>query len=182
MKAVYYTKLWLKKVVIDLVLCPFAKIPFENNLIRFAATTSTTDELMLDFFIDELALIELNLRTDLSTSLVIYPEYQGSFAKFNQFSKLCDDYLVAAKIDDLYQIVVFHPGFYFKYSKKKDRANSVGQSPYPTLHILRNIEIDEAMDSYANVNEIPERNRQRIRGLSKEKWEKLQSYRPSGRD
>jgi hypothetical protein len=167
------TKTWLKKIVIELNLCPFAKIPFEKNLISFADCKKIDDESMFDFFIDELALLELNLRQEISTSLVIYSSYTNSFEAFNQFSQLCDDYLEEANLSGTFQVVVFHPQFRFKQSKKDDRANLVGQSPFPTLHLLRNIDIEEAQSSYPGVKEIPERNRKKILALSEKKWKDL---------
>jgi hypothetical protein len=171
------TKKLVRKVVIALNLCPFAKIPFKNKQIGFADCKEVDAKSMLNFFIDELALLELNHRADLSTSLVIYPNDKRSFETFNQFSQKCDDYLAAANLTDIFQVVVFHPQFRFKRSKKNDRANLVGQSPYPMLHILRNIEIEEAQKSYLGVEEIPFRNQKKILALSSKKWKDAVKYK-----
>jgi hypothetical protein len=170
------TKKWVKKMVINLNLCPFAKIPFEKKLISFSNCTKTDKKSMLDFFIDELALLELNLQQDLSTSLIIYSRYTKSFESFNQLSQLCDKYLEAANLSDEFQVVVFHPQFRFKKSRKNDRANLVGQSPYPTLHILRNAEIEEAQATYPDVKSIPFKNQKKILAISNKKWKDIIKY------
>jgi hypothetical protein len=84
--------------------------------------------------------------------------------------------LAAANLTDVFQLVVFHPEFRFKKSKKSDRANLVGQSPYPMLHILRNIEVEEAQTTYSGVDEIPFRNQKKILALSAKKWKDVVKY------
>ena len=167
MLAIKQTTQWLKKTVIGLGFCPFAKAPFEEGRIRIANCLEQSDEVRLDFFIDELALLELNLRSDLSTTLIVFSICKEDFLDFNDFCGLCEDYLKESQLESDFQVVVFHPKFYFQDADPSDPTNMVNQSPYPTLHILRNVEIDEASMNYPDVDLIPERNRKKILAMLK---------------
>ena len=167
-KAIKLTTRWLEDTIIGLNFCPFAQSPYQKGLVRISNSQAISDEQRLDFFIDEVALIELNLRSDIATTLVVFSNSNESFVDFNDFCGLCEDYLIDSHLDSDLQVVVFHPDFYFKDSDECDPTNLVGQSPFPTIHIIRNIYIDQATDRYPDIDQIPEQNRQKIIDLKLE--------------
>jgi hypothetical protein len=161
-KSVRDTENWLTRFVIGLNICPFAKNPYQKGLIRINSSIEKNDLLMMDFFTDELALLELNLKEDLATTLLVYPNDKRNFSDFNQWSSQCDNYLIDHKLTDDFQIVVFHPQFYFLGSTADEITNKVNQSPYSTIHIIRQADINQASLSYPDIDLIPERNRQKL--------------------
>jgi hypothetical protein len=52
----------------------------------------------------------------------------------------------------------FHPDYCFDGEPQDDPANYTNRSPYPTLHLLREASIEEALKSYDDPESIPERN------------------------
>jgi hypothetical protein len=160
--AIKNTDKWLKETIIALNFCPFAKSPYEKGLVRIIDSKSSNDLTMLDAFIDQVAHLELNLRADLSTTILSFSNCHYGFDDFNDWSYECDQFLRLADLDTTFQAVVFHPNFYFADENPTSITNMVNQSPYPTIHIIRNVEIEEAVLKYATIRDIPEKNRLKI--------------------
>lgn len=165
--AIFKTDLWLREFIIGLNICPFARVPYEQGQIRIADSLSLNDESMLESFTDEMAFLELNLRSDIATTMLLFSECDYDFESFNDWSGICDDFLKDSNLENDFQLVVFHPKFYFKDSKKTDVGNLVNQSPSPMIHIIRNIDIDEAMANYEDIDKIPERNQLKLQRRQK---------------
>jgi hypothetical protein len=164
---------WLKEIVIGLDLCPFARIPYSKGLIRIVECEHTIESEKVSFFLDELDHLQKKTILELSTTLIVFNKEKSDFLDFNDFVGLCEEMLEAAKLEEHFQLVVFHPQFQLEGKEVNDRANWIGRSPYPTIHILRNAEIESIQENYADVLEIPARNESKLHALSEVELNKL---------
>ena len=71
------------------------------------------------------------------------------------------------------QIASFHPDYQFAGVPEDDKANWTNRSPYPLLHLIRESMISAAMQSYPDLQHIPERNINTLRALSDESMKKI---------
>ena len=67
-------------------------------------------------------------------------------------------FLAKESYEGIYQLASFHPQYLFAGSNDNDPANYTNRSPYPMLHILREESLSKAIDSYPNVDDIPQNN------------------------
>ncbi|NOQ88820.1 MAG: DUF1415 family protein [Gammaproteobacteria bacterium] len=150
------TKNWVEEIVIGLNLCPFASQPFQNETIEYAVNTGDSIEQHLQQLADCFA--RLDKSADIETSLLIYPD---AYQKFDDYLDLLD--LANRLLEDLdyagtYQIASFHPDYRFEGSVEDDASNFSNRSPYPTLHLIRESGLENAIANYPNVEQIPENN------------------------
>ena len=167
---------WLKEIVIGLDLCPFAKTPYSKGLIRLIESEFTSEREQLSFFLNELDHLQQKSVLELSTTLIIFNKCKNDFLSFNDFVGLCEEMLVEAGLEEHFQLVAFHPEYLLEGRDVNDRANWIGRSPFPTIHILRNSEIESAQESYADVLGIPARNESKLYSLTEEELKKLFYY------
>jgi hypothetical protein len=170
------TLYWLEKIVIGLDLCPFAKGPYERGLVRVVENESTLESDQLSFFLDELERLQQTPRTELSTTLISFINDETDFLDFNDFVGLCEDMMVESGLEEHFQLVVFHPQFVLEDIEPDDRSNWVGRAPYPIIHILRNAEIELALESYTDPVNISIYNEKKLLGLSVEEFKELFYY------
>lgn len=147
---------WVEAVVVGLNLCPFAKKPFIRNGIRFTVTEVDREDRLLEVLWDELQLMEKN--QEIETTLLIHPGVLIDFSDYNQFLPVIDDFLRHIELESIFQIASFHPHYQFAGTKPDDVENYTNRSPYPILHILREESLDEAIDSYPNIDQVPKNN------------------------
>jgi hypothetical protein len=155
------TKNWVKQVVIGLNFCPFANKVVSQQAVRYVVSSDTEIKKCINLLIKECYF--LNKHSSTSTTLIIFC---NAFTNFDEYLKLVKQAEVAIKknsFEGIYQVASFHPNYCFADADENDAANYTNRSPYPMLHIIREEEIDEAIDKYPNADEIPERNIQLAR-------------------
>lgn len=152
------TKRWIKEFVIDLNLCPFAKHPFQNELIRYKITEFSTTKNFVLFFLEELQVLIEAKSTTISTSLIIVPNGLEKFLHFLDVLETCQDVLDRSDLVEVIQLASFHPKYQFQGTDKDDVTNYTNRSPYPMIHLLRTIEVENAIESYGDIVEISDRN------------------------
>ncbi len=167
---------WLEEVVIGLELCPFAKNPYQNGLVRLIENESTLESDQLSFFLDELEHLQQTPNRELSTTLIVFVNDKNDFEDFNDFVGLCEDMMIESGLEEHFQLVVFHPEFVFEGKDSNHRANWIGRSPYPTVHILRNAEIEMALSGNTDLVSISDRNEEKLSKLSDQDFEKIFNY------
>jgi len=155
-KTILLTQNWVETIVVGLNLCPFAKREIVKNRVRFTATKSTTQEHLLMDLKTELEL--LNTNSDIETTLLIHPSVLQDFYDYNDFLELADSLLIDMELDGVYQIASFHPGYQFGGTNFNNAENYTNRSPYPMLHILREESLERAIDSYPDIDDIPDKN------------------------
>lgn len=156
MEKIGNTKDWLENIVIKHNFCPFAKKELLKDSIRFHLIESNSMETILEELVDEFTFLDKH--PNVETTLLVLNE---SFDDFDDYLDLVE--ISNALLEDqghlgVYQIASFHPDYCFEDTDVDDPANYTNRSPYPTLHILREASLENAIESHPDPEGIPERN------------------------
>jgi uncharacterized protein len=171
------TKRWLERAVIGLNLCPFAKAVHVKGLIRYAVSEATTPSELLNDLKIELNSLENNDVAGVSiaydTTLLIVPYCLQDFLDFNDFLTKADKLLTKMKLEGTLQLANFHPHYQFAGTEPDDITNFTNRAPYPTLHLLRESSIDQAVEAFPEAEAIFEVNMKTMERLGVEGWNAL---------
>ena len=150
------TRQWLENIVIGLNQCPFAKKELVKDRIRFIVCEAEDEEQLLLNLNQELEFIFAN--DNVETSLLILPNVLQDFNDYNQFLDIADALIEKMDFEGEFQIASFHPDYQFADTEFADVENYTNRSPYPILHILREASLEKAIETYPDVDDIPEKN------------------------
>jgi hypothetical protein len=167
------TRRWLRRAVIGLNLCPFAKAVDVKGQVHYAVSHATrSKELLVDLKreLNDLAAHDSAAR---DTTLLIAPVGFGDFLEFNDFLAQADRLLVKNGFDGVFQIASLHPIYQFAGTEPDDVTNFTNRSPYPTLHLLREESIDRAVQAFPHAEAIFEVNMRTMERLGAEGWDAL---------
>jgi hypothetical protein len=167
------TQDWLIKAVIGLNLCPFAKAVHVKEQIKYVMSEATTVEQLLEDLAKELEFLAEVSRERTDTILLIHPKVLNDFLDYNDFLELADQLLEDLDLDGELQIASFHPQYQFAGTEIDDITNFTNRSPYPTLHLIREDSIDEAVKAFPEAEAIFESNMQTMEKLGTDGWLKL---------
>lgn len=167
------TRQWLNKAVIGLNLCPFAKAVEVKNQIRYVVSTADTPEALLEQLLEELAFLRDADPAQVETTLLIHPAALTDFLDYNDFLEVADAAVEDMGLDGELQVASFHPDYQFDGTGPDDIENYSNRSPYPTLHLLRESSIDQAVEAFPDAANIYETNMETLRKLGHEGWKKL---------
>ena len=170
---------WLEQVVVGLNLCPFAGAPFREGRVRITSSEAETEEALLANLQQELQRINEAPAEELETTLLVVPGMLADFDDYNQFLDAVDDLLQREGWEGEYQVASFHPQYRFHATEPGDAGNLTNRAPWPILHILREASIDEALESYPDPDDIPERNIQKMEALTPEERRALFPWLPT---
>ena len=150
------TKKWIIDVVVGCNFCPFAGREVKKNSIHYDVLHHASPELALQSVMH--ALQQLDENEKIETSLLIL---SGSYESFDDYLDLVDmvnNLLLEEDYEGIYQVASFHPQYLFAGSNNDDPSNYTNRSPYPMLHFLREDSVSKAVDSYPDIDEVPNRN------------------------
>lgn len=153
---ILHTQEWIKQVVIGCHFCPFAAAPVRNNAVRYVVMTNAETEKLLQLILDECFYLDEHELT--STSFIIVPESLTDFRAYLDFLGMAEDIMKNSGYEGIYQVAGFHPDYLFAGSDENDAANYTNRSVYPMFHLIREAEIDIALENYREPMSIPERN------------------------
>ena len=171
--AIEDTQLWLNRAVVGLNLCPFAKAVMAKGQVRYVVTELTEPEQVLKLLQTEMqTLVDADPDT-LDTTLLIAPYLLPDFVDFNEFLFDCDAVLLGMDLEGVLQIADFHPGYQFAGTAPDDVENLTNQSPYPTLHLLREDSVTRAVQAFPDSAWIYERNTALLREMGTAGWQAL---------
>lgn len=164
---------WLERAVIGLNLCPFAKGVHAKGQIHYVVSRATDGQQLLQDLERELeALAEISPEKR-DTTLLMAPECFEDFLDFNDFLEMVDGLIDALDLGGILQVASFHPRFQFEGTEVDDVTNSTNRAPYPTLHLLREDSIAQAVGAFPEAETIYERNMQVLREMGAEGWQAL---------
>jgi hypothetical protein len=167
------TRLWLERAVIGLNLCPFARAEYVRNRIAFRVTEAITPEALLselEVAVRELIAIE---PSKIETTLLIHPRVLQDFLDYNEFLGEAEALLARMDLDGVVQIASFHPRYQFAGEDPGDMSHFTNRSPFPMLHLLREVSVERAVSSGEDAATIVARNLETVRGLGSEGWKRL---------
>jgi uncharacterized protein len=176
--AILDTQRWLERAVIGLNLCPFAKAVHVKGLIRYSVSEATTPA---EFLVDLKNELNLLANSDVAsvsvvydTTLLIAPYCLQDFLDFNDFLGKADKLVAKMKLDGTLQLANFHPCYQFAGTEPDDITNYTNRAPYPTLHLLRESSIDQAVAAFPEAEAIFEVNMETMERLGLKGWDELQ--------
>lgn len=157
---------WVKRVVIGLKLCPFAKRPLRERILYTRLVEETDESVVVDILQKE-----MEQRLDYpGTTLVILPKAKDFYAFWEFVQKVEKEIIAVNDWQGRLQVVPFHPQFVFQGSESTDADNYTNRSPFPMIHILREDDVTEAVATLpdGNAGTIWSRNVEFLRTLSDE--------------
>lgn len=150
------TKKWITSVVIGCNFCPFAAKEIKHGSVHYQVENSLDKIVCLQAFMQEC--LRLDEEENIVTSLLIFPCGFQQFDDFLDLVEAVENLLQANNYDGIYQVASFHPQYIFDGAPVNDAANYTNRSVYPMLHLLREAQIDEALERYPDPEKIPDNN------------------------
>lgn len=172
-EVIAHTKLWLERAVIGLNLCPFAKAVFIKDQIRYVVSTAQTPEELLADLMKELEFLQQADPETTDTTLLIHPDVLRDFLDYNDFLDVADSAVDELELSGEIQIASFHPDYQFAGTEVDDISNYTNRAPYPTLHLLREISVERAVEAFPDAAEIFNKNMQTLQQLGLDGWQKV---------
>jgi hypothetical protein len=171
--AIEDTQAWLTRAVVGLNLCPFAKAVMAKGQVRYVVTEHSEPEHVLKLLQTEMqTLVDADPDT-LDTTLLIAPYLLPDFLDFNEFLFDCEAVLQDLDLEGVLQIADFHPCYQFAGTAPDDVENRSNQSPYPTLHLLREDSVSRAVEAFPDAAMIYDRNTALLRDMGMAGWQAL---------
>ncbi|MCW9048331.1 MAG: DUF1415 domain-containing protein [Gammaproteobacteria bacterium] len=150
------TRCWLKSTIIGLNFCPFAKREFTQDTIRYSISSAKDLESNLHNLAEEFQYLDKH--SDTETTLLMFSHAVTDFDDFLELIEYANQLLDDLGYDSVYQLAHFHPLYCFDGVELDDASNYTNRSPYPTLHIIRELSMQRAVDSHPDTAQIPESN------------------------
>jgi hypothetical protein len=168
--AIAETRAWVRRAVIGLNLCPFARAVDVKDQIRYVFSDATDPETLLATLVVELQRLADTDPEIVDTTMLIHPRVLADFEDFNDFLELADAAVEDLDLDGVLQVASFHPQFQFADTGIDDVTNATNRSPYPTLHLLREDSVDRAVAAFPEAGAIFERNMATLEKLGPQGW------------
>ncbi len=166
-KVIGATRKWVEDVVVGYNLCPFAKRELVKDRGRFVVTDAENEDDLLKALHAELQRLEDE--PGIETTLLIHPGVLQDFEAYNEFLDTAEGLVAYLELEGVYQVASFHPDYQFAETEPDAAENYTNRSPYPMLHLLREASLEAAIDSYPDVDGIPDRNIALMNELGAEK-------------
>ena len=179
--AIEDTQHWLMQAVVGLNLCPFAKAVVTKQLVRYRVCLSDQPSDVLALLREELQHLAQTDGDLLDTTLLIAPHALPDFFAFNEFLSDCDAVLADLRLDGVLQVADFHPRYTFAGEDPQGMSHFTNRAPYPTLHLLREQSIDQAVAAFPDAAMIYERNMALLEKMGPEGWAALGVHARVGR-
>lgn len=164
---------WLERAVIGLNLCPFAKGVHTKGRIHYVVSPAKEGRQLLQDLKRELESLAEISPEKRDTTLLMAPGCFEDFLDFNDFLKKVDGLIDALDFGGVLQVASFHPQFQFGGTDADDVTNCTNRAPYPTLHLLREDSIEQAVQAFPEAEMIYERNMQVLQEMGAEGWRAL---------
>ena len=171
--AIEDTQKWLMEAVIGLNLCPFAKAVVVKDRVRYRVCLSSVSQDVLQMLADELQFLVSADASVVETTLLIAPYALSDFLDFNEFLGECNTLLESQGLEGELQVADFHPDYQFAGEAPDAMGHFTNRAPYPTLHLLRESSLDEAVAVYPDAALIFERNIASLEALGVQGWADL---------
>lgn len=164
---------WVEQIVVGLNLCPFARPVLQDDALRYSICDATDWNELRRFVLEEMSLLWDAKPSEVTTSLLIFPNSLADFEEYLDFLEMADGLLGEAGLEGVFQFASFHPDYRFDGEPADSRSHFTNRAPYPILHLLREDSITRAVEGSLDTEQIPVRNMERLEGLSEEEWSNL---------
>jgi hypothetical protein len=167
------TRAWVTQAVIGLNLCPFAKAVQARGQVRYVLSHATTPAALRADLEAEMKRLAATPPEQIDTTLLVHPFVLTDFAAFNDFLDVAEAALERLDLDGVLQIASFHPQYHFAGTDPDDLGNATNQSPFPTLHLLREASVERAVAAFPDAEAIYETNIATLQALGRAGWADL---------
>lgn len=168
--AIRATRAWVEQVVVGYQLCPFARTPFKQDTIRYLSIAVKDLSRLKAIFLAECQHLEEKQVSEVSTTLLILT---GAFQDFFTFWELvgkAEEWLETAGYTGVFQVASFHPDYIFAEATPDAAQNYTNRSPWPMLHLIREDELEAAIESHPDIEAVPQRNIELMESKGKDHW------------
>lgn len=193
------TKNWVRKLMSDMGVCPFttgsdlAGLPIGN--IYYTTDRCASVEEMYRSYWAEVVRVETLPEKELSTTLLIAPNFcADNIELFENFSTSLTKPLESLQLEDLLQLVFFHPEWTFRDGGQRSgtdsAANYARRSPWPMINILRTSQVRAAQRGIPT-GLVYQQNERTLNSIGTEKlesmlrtrdWEEIEDVKVDRRD
>lgn len=156
------TDTWLREFVIALDLCPFASPALLRGEVGIEVCRATTLEPAVGAIAQGAERV-LDDESGPRTLLVVLPSGFSDLDDFLELVGIADLLLAELQLRDELQLVAFHPDQHFADGPLDDPAHAVTQAPFPTVHLLREDDVAEAVMHHRDIDGLPARNATKLR-------------------
>ena len=168
-----HIRAWLQSFIVELNLCPFARPLIADPALRISVSEADSVEELHGDFLSELDLIQHSSAGEIATSLLVMPNALADFDDYLDFLDSAEQLLQDPELCGIYQLASFHPLYQFAGTAPNAPENFSNRAPFPTIHILRESQVEQAVKAYGDTSTIPTRN---IAILKKMARKQLQQY------
>lgn len=151
-----HTQNWVERMIMKYNICPFARREVERRSIRYAVIDESKMHNVLEALIKECQYLDEHPETE--TTLFIIPRGFEGFYPYLDLVDIANDLLIDQDYEGVYQLASFHPDYCFEGEPMDEPSNYTNRSPYPALHIIREVSMELALANYNDPESIPERN------------------------
>ncbi|MBT3436520.1 MAG: DUF1415 domain-containing protein [Oceanospirillaceae bacterium] len=141
-------------MVVGLNLCPFSHTVVAQSQVRYAVATGTTDAQWKAFYVTELETLLNADETDIATSLLMFPKGLHAFDDYLDLLDWLQELLEQSDLSDHVQLASFHPRYQFDQVAEGDLSHFTNRAPYPTIHLLRQAQMSQALAHVQNPEQI----------------------------
>jgi len=166
------TRAWIAEFVVGLNICPFAKHPYNLDIIGYHVFAGSDLEEGLRAVAQQLHLLEKTPTSELETTLILFPGMLEDFEDYLSFLDLSESLLLDLKLEGILQIASFHPAYQFEGTEKDDISNYTNRSPYPMIHLIREDSVYAARQHHPDIESIPQRNIDLLQSMTIEEGQK----------
>lgn len=167
------TKDWIEKWVIGLNLCPFAKLPFVQNKIRYVVFEEDSAAEFSKILWSELSFLANETTEGIETTFLIHPRLGVNFDDYLDLCEWANGHLEALELTGVIQIAEFHPQYQFAGTQPAAPENFTNSSPYPMLHLLKETSITNAVNYFPTIADIPQKNIDLLNQMGLERIQKM---------
>ena len=167
---------WLQTIVIGLGLCPFASKPARENTIFTQVVYPENEEALLEELQALLTKMDDTDAAELETALLVIPELLADFFDYHQFLNWAQAMLKRTGWVGVYQLASFHPNYVFAGSDDDDVENFTNRAPFPIIHVIREASLEQALEYFPDIDEVPARNQATMANLSQAQLQQLFHY------
>lgn len=167
---------WLEDAVIGLNLCPFARAVYVRDQVRIAVKPARGFDDAIRCTLDEADRLFRSAPDEIATTLVVLPNALTDFDEFLDAADAIDALIERAGAAGILQLAHFHPDYNFEGAEPDALENYTNRAPYPTLHLLREAQVSEGVQSYPDPESIPERNIEMLEGMGRAELAKMWAH------
>ena len=134
--------------MVGLNLCPFAFPSLKNHQVELVVVRGTDENEIAQVVVDHM--LKQKYSASGGNSIVVAPDYFpddfDGYLNMVQYLEMAP--MKELELDDYVQIAPFHPNFVFNFDDSPQKIdNYVNRSPYPMFHILKQTDVDNAVET-----------------------------------